>query len=348
MTSLFSIANRESRSDDLPFAHFRVSALLRFCVLFLSSCSQYIDPRAPELVIPQVAPATGREYLLYRPSAYKGEHAWPLVVVCHASPDREIRRWTQLAEEHGFLVAAPELKRAAKSLLPKEDQQPTAGRDNETQILSVVEHIRAGHSVSEDRILIHGAAAGAIAALRAGLRHSDVFRAVSLVEPPFERESLGDLANYIDPYQPIALSYRARDLLSGKQGRACADWLRAYGADLRIDHYEIGNDPQRVASFFQQVIGSTQWMQVRASHTGAGNPLEVRLSLRTHSSPALYHWRFGDGGESPVAEPVHAYQKPGTYRVIVTVSDPKLGEHTRHVDLTVPALTLRPAHGPPQ
>jgi PKD repeat protein len=71
--------------------------------------------------------------------------------------------------------------------------------------------------------------------------------------------------------------------------------------------------------------------------------LEVRFSVRIDGSPAQFRWQFGDGGESPVAEPVHAYAKPGTYRVAVTIQDPKLGEQTRQADVIVPAGTLQQA-----
>jgi len=297
----------------------------------------------PEAIHPGVAPETGREYLLYRPSAYRREQSWPLIVVCHpSSPNRTIRQWTGLAETHGFLVAAPELRRADKPLRG-DDIEPGGSRLEETQVLSVVEHIRAGHNISEDRIFIHGAEGGSLAALRAGVKYSDVFRALSVVEPSFERAAMSDLGNFIDPHQPVYLSYRTNNLLTGKKGRECADWLRAYGADLRLDHFSMGNDPQRITSFFQNVLRTTEWIQVRAAPSNGANPLEVRFSLRINAAPAQYRWQFGDGEESPVAEPVHAYAKPGKYRVIVTVSGPKLGQHTRHVDVSVPTATVQQA-----
>ena len=57
--------------------------------------------------------------------------------------------------------------------------------------------------------------------------------------------------------------------------------------------------------------------------------------------------KFGDGDESPVADPIHAFAKSGSYRVTVTVEWPKSGSHTRIIDVSVPEGTLRPAHGPP-
>jgi hypothetical protein len=248
-----------------------------------------------------------------------------------------------LSEEHGILVAAPQLERSGGSLLLPDEFGPKKDRDNETRILAVVEHVRAGHNISEDRIFIHGAARAAVTALRAGLKHSEVFRAVSIVQPTFDRAQVADVGNAVDPYQPVYLNYRSSNVLTGKQGRECADWLRAYGADLRIDPFGAADDLKRIVTFFQDVLRTTAWMHIRAAPAGSGNPLELRFSLRIKTAPAQYRWQFGDGAESPVAEPVHAYAKPGTYRVTVTVGGPKLGEHTRRMDVAVPASAIQPA-----
>jgi len=86
---------------------------------------------------------------------------------------------------------------------------------------------------------------------------------------------------------------------------------------------------------------------VAVAPTGLHNPLEMRFRLLSAAVPSRFRWQFGDGDESPVAEPVHAFAKPGTYRVTVTVEWPKSGPHTRIVDLNVPDGTVRPAHGSP-
>ncbi len=320
---------------------------LALSILPLCSCSNLTDPSAE--IQTHVSPQTGREYALFRPSRYTRDQTWTLLIVCSsASGERAIRPWTGLAEQHGFLVAAPDLL-ASEKPLPlslQEDARPRKNRDNETHILAAVEHIRAGHNISEDRIFIHGADKAAVSALRAGLKHADIFRAVSIVQPRFERETVADIGQSIDPYQPVYLSFRASDLLTGDEGRQCADWLRANGADLRLDPLSAGEDPERTVRFLQDVLRTTQWMRVHGARTDSGNPLELRFSVRIDPPPAQFHWSFGDGGESLIAEPVHTYAKPGSYRVKVTVSGPKLGELTRYVDVTVPAGTLKPTHGP--
>jgi chitodextrinase len=61
---------------------------------------------------------------------------------------------------------------------------------------------------------------------------------------------------------------------------------------------------------------------------GTAHPLtgqQVRFdgshSTETTSPIASYRWRFGDGGSGSGARVAHAYRKPGSYRVALTVTD---------------------------
>lgn len=348
---LSSIFNRHSTIGN-PFRSLVRRALL-WTLLTLTGCSQYIDPNVPEPIRPFVEPQTGCEYLLYRPSSYDRNSAWPLIVVCHStfpdSPNRRLHAWTKLAESHGFLLVAPRLSGVKKSWSRDVNKKNKQQCDDETHILAVIQHVRAAYNVSDDRILIHGFAAGASSALRAGLKHPQTFRAISVTQPRFEPADLSDVGSWIDPHQPVYLSYSVGDVLTNKEGRLCADWLRAQGADLRIDPAGSAGDAdsERHVAFFQQVIRKEPWIHVTVAPTGLQNPLEMRFKLLISASPSRFRWQFGDGEESPVAEPVHAFAKPGTYRITVTVEWPKTGPQTRIVDLSVPDGTLRPAHGPP-
>jgi dienelactone hydrolase len=337
---------------DIPRRSGQLFLTLLFCLLF-SGCSQYIDPNVPEPIRPFIEPQFGGEYLLYRPSSYDRNKAWPMIVVCHStfpdSPNRRLRAWTELAESHGFILVAPQLSGAKRSWSCDADEKRKRQVDDEAHILAVIQHVRAAYNISDDRILIHGFAAGAAAALRAGLKHPQTFRAISVTHPRFEPAELSDVGPWIDPYQPVYLSYSTADIITGKEGRLCADWLRAQGANLRDDPIgsAVGADAQRHVAFFQQVIRKEPWLHVTVAPTGLQNPLELRFKLLSSAVPARYRWQFGDGDESPVAEPIHAFAKPGTYRVTVTVEWPKSEPHTRIVDLAVPDGTVRPAHGTP-
>ena len=58
----------------------------------------------------------------------------------------------------------------------------------------------------------------------------------------------------------------------------------------------------------------------------------------------VYHWAFGDGGESFARRPGHTYREPGTYTATVTVTDPHGGSATAEVDVEV---TDPPGNRPP-
>jgi pimeloyl-ACP methyl ester carboxylesterase len=307
-----------------------------------TGCSQYIDPNVPEQIRPFVEPEHGRDYLLYRPSNYDRERAWPLIIVCHTSfpdsPNKQIRAWTELAESRGFLVAAPKLRATSKSSRPKAAARIRLLRQDEDHILATIQHIRAGHTVSDDRVFIHGWAGGAHAALHAGLRHPELFRAISLIGPKFKSGYLVDVGNGIDHYQPIFVNYSVSEALAGKQGSRCVDWLRSRGANLHEDPAGLARktDTAGVVDFLEDVIRKDAWIRIGAFPTGENNPLEVHFKLRCSYTPLGYRWEFGDGDESTIARPIHVYAAPGTYRVAVTTRGPNGREDHRTLDLKVP------------
>lgn len=345
MNRMFSIDNRQSTIDNL------VRGAICGLMLTFTACSQLIAPDTPQPIQARSEPETGREYLLYRPSSYDRAHSWPLIVLCHSGyPDsakRQVEAWATLAEEYGFLMIAPKLNATKNAWSRSRGDQPQRQKEDEAAILASLRHVRAGHNLSDDRIMIHGSSGGAPSALFTGLRNGEVFRAISLVQPRFDRADMSEVTLYIDPHQPVYLNFRGSDVLTGKMGQECGDWLRSYGADLRIEPGSSGDVPQRTIEFFQDVIRKEAWIHVRAVPAEPANPLALRFKLLTSSPPARYRWQFSDGDESPVAEPLHVFPKPGKHRVVVTVEWPKIGEHTRYVDVDVPTATVRPAHGPP-
>lgn len=318
---------------------------LSICV-FLPGCSQFIDPNVPEPIRPYIEPEHGGTYLLYRPSAYEREKSWPLIVACHSSfPDtsnKRIRAWTQYAESYGFLVAVPELKGIRGSFPLKADKQIVHQRHDERHILAMIRQIRAGHNVSEDRIFIHGFSGGAYAALYTGLRHPEIFRAVALSQPKCNEGYLADVAEGIDRHQAVLVNYSVIDAITGKHARRCLDWLQAHGANVMEDAHGAVQpaDTKRPIEFFEEVLRKQPWIRIRAFPAPGRDPLEIQFKLQCSYQPKHFRWEFGDGEESAVAEPVHAFATPGTYPVTVTVDGPKDGRHSRSVAITVPEALL--------
>ena len=319
-----------------------VIAVLSTVLTSLLGCSQYIDPRVPEPIRPIVEPESGHGYLLYRPSSYDSNLAWPLVVVCPGSspdsPNRQIRAWTELAESHGFLVAAPTLTVTKRGLSRDAAKYLARQRHDEAHILAVVRHVRGAHRISPDRVFIYGWSAGAYAALYTGLRHPHLFRAISIVQPRFKSLYLGDAEADVDPYQPVHLHYSSTDAITGKNGRHCVDWLHSVGADVREEPPAPvrRTDCGPAVSFFQHLIRREPWIRVRALPAAGRDSLAVQFKLRCPFRPTRFRWQFGDGDESSVAEPLHIYPESGTYRVSVALHAPDHTPYLRTIDLTVP------------
>ncbi len=283
---------------------------------FTTGCASLTGRDLPESMIVSQDPALGREYLLYRPTAYDRDRDWPLIVACHGgfgdSPRTQIKEWHALADKYGFLVAAPRLLSGGKA-----EKLP----DDERHILSVLDHVRAGQSISDDRILMYGHGPGSFPALVTALGAPDVFRTVALADPRFQVEDLTAMNRAIDPYQPLLIRYNAADVVIGKHAQMSVDWLRSHEANLRADTFG-GSDPaiglQRVVEFYQDVIRKEPWVRIRAAPTGSGDMMELSFQARMTNPLQELHWQFGDGAESTEIQPVHRYAAPGSYTVQVS------------------------------
>jgi len=334
------LARRRNRAGDEPrrYIPLRCPALhialtIAAGVGCLGGCSQLTDPDLPEPFRLLNEPTFDTEYLVYAPSSYNRRDAWPLLVVCHDSfpdsPRRQINNWTQLAESRGFIVVAPRLpKGKGKQLLDAAGQA----------VLAVVDHVRAGHNISADRMFLHGAGEGAPVALRTGLGHADLFRAVSVNQPKFREEELSDVASAIDPYQPVLVQDRAAMSMYVKDGPRCIEWLREKGIPVRPDVSGVTpeKDYERVVDFYETIIQTEPWVRVRSFGGPGAEPLEVRFKVDSVQRLTNLRWEFGDGDSSTVAEPLHVYAQPGRYRVSLTAKNDRGREVRRIIAVSVP------------
>lgn len=312
-----------------------------------TGCQKDVDPKVPEPIQSFHEPEGDTEYLLYCPSSYNRELLWPLVVVCHTSfpdsPNQQIRHWTEQAEAKGFIVVAPKLKGIMRALPPKAAKQIELQREDERRILAAVRHVRAGYSISGDRIFIYGWSGGCHAALYTGLKNPDVFRAISLLQPKFQSGFMTDVQGSIDPFQPIYVNYSSTDAIIGHYARDCVEWLRSKGTTVKDDGIGPARADQthRAVEFFESVIRRDPMVRVYAYPAGDGNPLKVHFKVRSSYEPTAYRWVFGDGSESPVAEPEYVFPAPGTYRVTVIIESKGGHQDRRSVDVDVPHLRVK-------
>ncbi|MCO6439305.1 MAG: PKD domain-containing protein [Phycisphaerae bacterium] len=310
--------------------------------LLSGGCLNELSIDAPEPIRPAVEPELGGEYLLYRPSIYDRNQAWPLIVVCHGrfgdSPAAQIRHWASAAESQGFLVVAPKLASGRGSLLGAGDQESQRLAADERHILKTIRHVQAAHTISPDRIFIYGYGSGVSAAMYAGLRNADVFRAVALVQPKINDDYPAPAVAEVNVHQPVLVAYSTDDAIRGRHGKKLAEWLFDHAVNVRREAggRHRAEDVDDVIAFFESVIRKDPWALIVASPASDGDPLSRKFSLRASFDPAHYLWEFGDGEQSPVSAPEHRYGAAGTYRVQLTVT-PQRGEPlTRSVEVRVP------------
>ena len=101
---------------------------------------------------------------------------------------------------------------------------------------------------------------------------------------------------------------------------------------VRVDYITVKTSP--TANFTSSINGPT----VTFTNTSVGNP-------------STYHWSFGDGDTSILANPVHTYANPGTYTVTLTATN-ECGSSTKTQEVVIlssvpptAAFTANPSTG---
>ncbi len=189
-----------------------------FSLVFLAGCPVMQRQDTPVDARRLSEPESGRDYWLYVPSHYDASRSWPLVITLHGthgwdSSRAQIQEWKYLAEQGGFLVAAPSLDSPQGITPVLRDLWYRDIEADEEAILRLLEHLRAEYNIAEDQVLLTGFSAGGYPLYYTGLRNPDRFdmliaRACNSDIDLFERIELTDEARRM----PIVIFWGRDDL----------------------------------------------------------------------------------------------------------------------------------------
>ncbi len=326
--------------------------LAGLCGLVLTcatGCPVVSNREAPGRELTEREPDLGRPYYLYVPTRYKlvGERrAWPLVVTCHGTTPWDTAKaqfdeWKGLAEAKGFLIVAPELVGTRGDLTPDGPRQIERQMDDEKAILAVVRAVQAAWSVDATRVFLTGWSAGGYAVLFTGLRHPDVFRALSVRQGNFDPAFVEPCVPFLDRFQQVQVLYGDSDLLKD-QALACIEWFRSRGMEpVVLARPGIHRrDPEPVFAFFLDVVRHKPWVRVLVEDDPL-DAMKIRFATRTSFEAKRFLWDFGDKSDrSPLSKPEHRYKEPGFYDIQLAVWPESGGPYVRQVRLQVPRLRI--------
>jgi len=233
-------------------------------LVLLTGCpvTQRQDTPVPEMRL--ATAETHSKYWLYVPSDYTPQRQWPLVITLHGthgwdSSKAQIHEWKYLADQRGFIVAAPDL-RSVQGILPVNDTLWLRDLDaDEKTILAVLEDVSAKYRVDRRYVLLTGFSAGGYPLYQTGLRHPDKFsmliaRNCNSDLKIFQRIELTDQVRRL----PVVVFWGKDDLTEiGRQSWQAVRWMGERGfTNLHHKKYAGGHlrRPETAYSYWRRIL----------------------------------------------------------------------------------------------
>ncbi len=294
-------------------------------------------------------PLLEHPYTVYKPTSYSSQRNRPVLVLCPGgweSARSVVMDWAKLAEDNGLLLVSLKLQSTTPFTPSSGTQLPRQIQDEE-QILAALRHLRATYAVDEHRIFIVGRESGARAAMFAGLRNPDVFRAVALLQPRFDAADVVATQELLDPYQQMLVVIGMGDL-ARDQSEECLKWCtsRKITAQQLVTAASKEKQPGFVWQFFERTVLKHPWIRIKAYTLNT--PLRVRFeALTSFDEVYKYEWDFGDGKTDKVAEPEHVYSQAGTYDVTLKIHSKAKQSYTRRIQVNVVATPTSASESQP-
>jgi poly(3-hydroxybutyrate) depolymerase len=137
------------------------------------------------------------EYALFVPSKYDKEKKTPLMIVLHGlgSTPQQIMRYpklTDLAEEHGYIVAAPMGYNSSgwygsKGARSAKSKPENLGELSEKDVMNVLAVVRKEFNVDAERIYLAGHSMGGGGTWHLGLKHPEIWAGLAPIAPAIFR-----------------------------------------------------------------------------------------------------------------------------------------------------------------
>lgn len=192
-------------------------ARLLFCATLLlgASAAQTAAVTAGTSAATLLVDGVEREYLLHVPPAYDGEKHLPLVLFLHGrggNGAQASRRYgmSQLADQHGFLVAYPSGNDYQSGWRPdyyRNTERGGGGASSDLPFLTaLLDHLTAEYSIDKRRVFAAGHSAGGIMSYALAGALSDRIAAVGVVAGSIGlRQPDGSRVTVREPEHPVAV-----------------------------------------------------------------------------------------------------------------------------------------------
>src|SRR5262245_5605199 len=196
------------------------------------------------------------EYALFVPSTYDKAKKSPLMVALHGlgSNPQQIIRYrglTDLAEKHGYIVAAPMGYNSrgwygARSLVKgKEDEPKNLGELSEKDVMNVLEIVKKDYSIDPDRVYLMGHSMGGGGTWHLGIKYPDLWAGLAPIAPAIFRPAT-DVEKI--KHLPVILVQGDKDVLVPVAGaRRWAEQMKKFEMDYEYLEIKDG-DHGRVAA----------------------------------------------------------------------------------------------------
>jgi len=122
------------------------------------------------------------------------------------------------------------------------------------------------------------------------------------------------------PTRIIIFQYKDKELSISAVAVDSTDFCFAHTCDLGTGKQYVLFDKRGVEGGDVKIEPPVAALKISTSNGYA--PLTIRFTDKSSGEITTWLWNFGDGSTSTKQSPVHVYEQPGKYTIILTVSGP--------------------------